>query len=82
MAPVGRASVGDDPIDTEDNETMMELYTRLLTAIEQLKQRAEGISAIEYGLMAVLIALAFTVGAGLLGTALNTLFTNIATQLN
>ncbi len=69
MAPVGRASVGDDPIDTEDNETMMELYTRLLTAIE-------------YGLMAVLIALAFTVGAGLLGTALNTLFTNIATRLN
>ncbi len=61
---------------------MMELYTRLLNAIEQLKQRAEGISAIEYGLMAVLIALAFTVGAGALGTALNTLFNNIAGQLN
>lgn len=60
----------------------MELYTRLIAAIEQIKQREEGISAIEYGLMAVLIALAFTVGAGLLGGALNTLFTNIATTLN
>ena len=60
----------------------MELYTRLLAWIEEFKQREEGISAIEYGLMAVLIALAFTVGAGLLGVALNNLFTNIAGQLN
>ncbi len=61
---------------------MMDLYTRLLNAVHELKDREDGISAIEYGLMAVLIALAFTAGAGLLGGALNTLFTNIAGQLN
>ena len=37
----------------------------------------EGVVAIEYGLMAVFIALAIVVGAGLLGDGLNTLFTNI-----
>lgn len=60
----------------------MELYTRLLAWIEDFKQREEGISAIEYGLMAVLIALAFTAGATILGDALNTLFSNIGGQLN
>ena len=38
----------------------------------------EGVVAIEYGLMAVFIALAIAIGAGLLGDGLNTLFTNIA----
>ena len=38
----------------------------------------EGVVAIEYGLMAVFIALAIAVGAGLLGTGLNKLFTDIA----
>jgi pilus assembly protein Flp/PilA len=41
----------------------------------------EGASAIEYGLLASLIALAITGGATLLGGALNTLFTDIAGQL-
>ena len=36
-----------------------------------------GLVAIEYGLMAVFIALAIAVGAGILGGGLNTLFTNI-----
>lgn len=38
----------------------------------------EGVTAIEYGLLASLIALAIIVGAGLLGTNLNTLFNYIA----
>lgn len=38
----------------------------------------DGVTAIEYGLMAALVALAITVGAGLLGTNLNTLFNNVA----
>lgn len=38
----------------------------------------DGIVAIEYGLMAVFIALAVAVGASLLGTGLNNLFTDIA----
>ena len=41
----------------------------------------EGVTAIEYGLIAALVGVAIVVGAGLLGTGLNTLFTNIATTL-
>lgn len=41
----------------------------------------EGATAIEYGLLASLIALAITVGAGLLGTSINGLFTRIAGDL-
>ena len=40
-----------------------------------------GATAIEYGLIAALIALAIMVGAGALGNNLNTKFNNIATEL-
>ncbi|MGX8010266.1 Flp family type IVb pilin [Mesorhizobium sp. ORM8.1] len=40
-----------------------------------------GATAIEYGLIAALIALAIMVGASQLGTALNTKFANIATAV-
>ena len=41
----------------------------------------DGATAIEYGLLASLIALAITVGAGALGGSLNTLFNDIADRL-
>ncbi|PAQ08536.1 MULTISPECIES: Flp family type IVb pilin [Mesorhizobium] len=41
-----------------------------------------GATAIEYGLIAALIALAIMVGAGSLGNALNAKFNGIATTLN
>ena len=41
-----------------------------------------GATAIEYGLIAALIALAIMVGAGQLGNALNAKFTAIGTTLN
>ncbi|RUU00373.1 Flp family type IVb pilin [Mesorhizobium sp. M7A.T.Ca.TU.009.01.3.2] len=41
-----------------------------------------GATAIEYGLIAALIALAIITGAGTLGNALNTKFTNIGDTLN
>ena len=41
-----------------------------------------GATAIEYGLIAALIALAIMVGASQLGTALNTKFKNIADAVN
>ncbi|MCF6126526.1 Flp family type IVb pilin [Mesorhizobium sp. M7A.F.Ca.CA.001.07.2.1] len=41
-----------------------------------------GATAIEYGLIAVLIALAIITGAGTLGNALNAKFTNIGSTLN
>jgi pilus assembly protein Flp/PilA len=41
----------------------------------------DGVTAIEYGLLAALIAVAIIAGAGLLGTNLNTMFNNIAARL-
>lgn len=41
-----------------------------------------GATAIEYGLIAALIALAIMVGAGSLGTKLNAQFTTISNKLN
>lgn len=41
----------------------------------------EGITAIEYVLIAILIALAIIVGAGLVGTNLNTFFSTVAPKL-
>lgn len=41
-----------------------------------------GATAIEYGLIAALIALAIIVGAGALGNSLNNMFGNISKTLN
>jgi pilus assembly protein Flp/PilA len=41
-----------------------------------------GATAIEYGLIAALIALAIMVGAGAVGTSLRSKFNDIATKLN
>lgn len=41
-----------------------------------------GATAIEYGLIAALIALAIVVGAGALGNSLDAKFTGIATRLD
>lgn len=41
----------------------------------------KGATMVEYGLLIVLIALVAAVGAGLLGTALNALFNQIADML-
>jgi pilus assembly protein Flp/PilA len=41
----------------------------------------QGVTAIEYGLIASLVGFAIIVGVGLLGTNLGTLFTSIAGRL-
>jgi pilus assembly protein Flp/PilA len=41
----------------------------------------EGATAVEYGLIVVLIAIAIIAGAGLLGTNLNALFNQVAGTL-
>lgn len=47
------------------------------TAIQNFIRDENGAVAIEYGLLAVLIALALAVGAGILGGGLSKLFTDI-----
>ena len=49
-----------------------------LNASRRFLRDEEGVTAIEYGLIAALIAVVIIVGAGLVGTNLNTLFTDIA----
>jgi pilus assembly protein Flp/PilA len=47
-------------------------------SIKRFLNDEEGANAVEYSLLAGLIAVAFIVGATALGTALNTFFTNLA----
>ena len=49
--------------------------------IKKFLKDEEGVTAIEYGLIAALIALAIIVAVGLVGTGLNTAFNNVATHL-
>jgi pilus assembly protein Flp/PilA len=41
----------------------------------------DGVTAIEYGLIAALIAVVIIVGAGLVGTSVNTMFTEVSTEV-
>jgi pilus assembly protein Flp/PilA len=41
----------------------------------------DGVTAIEYALMGVLIAVVIIVGAGLVGTSLNTLYTTVSSSV-
>jgi pilus assembly protein Flp/PilA len=49
--------------------------------VARFVKNESGATAIEYGLIAALIALVIVAGAGSLGTALNTKFSGIATSV-
>ena len=51
------------------------------TLFARFAKDESGATAIEYGLIATLIGVAIIVGAGLVGTNLNTLFTDISAKL-
>jgi pilus assembly protein Flp/PilA len=53
----------------------------LIHSLRRFWNDESGVSAIEYGLLAALVALAIVTGAGALGTDLNTIFTSIGTKL-
>jgi pilus assembly protein Flp/PilA len=53
----------------------------MFNMIAQFVRDEEGATAIEYGLLAVLIAIAFSVGANLVGVNLNNLLTRVSTCL-
>ena len=53
----------------------------MVNHIKRFMNDEEGATAIEYGLLAALIAVAIIAGAGLLGTSLNNKFTTIAGQV-
>jgi pilus assembly protein Flp/PilA len=55
---------------------------QLVNFIKQFAQEEDGVTAIEYGLIAALVAVAIITGATLLGTNLNLLFSNIAGRVS
>jgi pilus assembly protein Flp/PilA len=57
------------------------IMSKFVLATRQFLQDEEGVTAIEYGLIASLIAVAIIVGAGALGTKLNDMFNYISTKL-
>jgi len=54
----------------------------MFTLFARLVKDESGATAIEYGLIAALIALAIMVGAGALGNSLNNQFNRIASKLD
>ncbi|MGF6606663.1 pilus assembly protein Flp/PilA [Paraburkholderia sp. WSM4175] len=54
---------------------------KTLDLIRAFAREEDGVTAIEYGLLAALIAVSIIVGATTIGTQLNTVFTNIGTKL-
>lgn len=53
----------------------------LMLATQKFIRNEEGVTAIEYALIAALIAVAIVIILGTVGTDLNTVFTNIANAL-
>ena len=54
---------------------------RLIEAAKEFTRNEEGATAIEYGLLAYLIAVVIIVAVTSIGTKLDTTFTNIASKL-
>ncbi len=52
------------------------------TYIDYYRYREEGATAVEYGIMVALIAVAIIVAVTALGTNLSGLFSNVATEVN
>ena len=53
----------------------------MVKAMVRFLKDEEGATAIEYGLIAALISVAIIIGAGLVGTAVNTTFENVAATM-
>ena len=59
----------------------MKFYTKIQALINSMRSEEEGATAVEYGLMVSLIAVAVIVAVTLIGTNLNTMFGNVATKI-
>jgi pilus assembly protein Flp/PilA len=55
---------------------------KMLELIRRIHRCDRGATAVEYGLIAALVAVAAMVGMGQLGTALNTQFNTVSKKLN
>ncbi|MGU7772858.1 Flp family type IVb pilin [Burkholderia sp. MR1-5-21] len=55
--------------------------SKIVQQAQKFLRDEQGVTAIEYGLLASLVAVALIAGATLLGSSLNTLFSSIGTKL-
>jgi pilus assembly protein Flp/PilA len=55
---------------------------KTLDLIRAFAREEDGVTAIEYGLLAALVAIGIIAGAGALGTGLNSLFNNLGTRMS
>ena len=55
--------------------------SNFIAAVKTFAADENGVTAIEYGLIAALVGVAVITGATALGSKLNTLFTNIGTKV-
>jgi pilus assembly protein Flp/PilA len=60
---------------------MTKLFVTLQALVSGLRSNEKGATAVEYGLIVALIALAIIVAVALVGTNLNTLFHTVATSV-
>lgn len=60
---------------------MLDLVVFVQNYLAQLRRDDRGVTAVEYGLIAALIAVVIAAAVGLVGTQLNTIFTNVRTAL-
>jgi pilus assembly protein Flp/PilA len=58
------------------------MYNYVRIRLQAMTKSERGASAVEYGLLVALIAIAIIAGAFFLGDRINGLFTNTATQLS
>jgi pilus assembly protein Flp/PilA len=59
-----------------------EVFAPIFVFLERVKADSKGVTALEYGLLAGLIAVVIIGGATVLGTNVNTLFNSIATSMS
>ncbi|MBN3791649.1 Flp family type IVb pilin [Burkholderia sp. Ac-20353] len=55
--------------------------SKIVQQAKQFLRDEQGVTAIEYGLLATLVAVALIAGATLLGSSLNTTFSSIGTKI-
>ena len=63
-------------------ERIEEVLAQIVAPLERVKADSRGVTALEYGLLAGLIAVVIIGGATVLGTNVNTLFNAIATTMS
>ena len=60
---------------------MQTIDSQVIDSLQQFTQDEEGVTAIEYGLLAALIAVVIITAVGLIGTNLDKIFNQIAVAL-